>query len=111
MIPGVSQAENLQAFADGLPNIVEVAHDHLPIEAHVELLNSYKPDVLLTMPMILENLVNTGNIGFLYFQPNRLRKNLRCDECSGNLENLLGLVWVIQFSIKETTISAAWKSK
>ena len=32
----------------------------LPIEKHVELLREWRPDVLYTMPMILERLIGTG---------------------------------------------------
>ena len=35
-----------------------------PVAEHIELLNKYRPDVLFTMPMILDSIIQTGEIAF-----------------------------------------------
>jgi phenylacetate-coenzyme A ligase PaaK-like adenylate-forming protein len=40
-----------------------------PVAEHIELLNKHRPDVLFTMPMILDSLIQTGEIAF---QPKKI---------------------------------------
>jgi fumarate---(S)-2,3-diaminopropanoate ligase len=35
-----------------------------PVAEHIELLNRHRPDVLFTMPMILDSIIQTGEIAF-----------------------------------------------
>ncbi len=48
---------------------VELINFTLPIQQHVEILNRFKPDILFTMPMILDCLIATGQLDF---QPKKI---------------------------------------
>lgn len=48
---------------------VELIDFTRPIEQHIEVLNRFKPDILFTMPMILDCLIATGKLDF---QPQRI---------------------------------------
>ncbi|KAB8029698.1 fumarate--(S)-2,3-diaminopropanoate ligase [Fluviispira multicolorata] len=48
---------------------VELIDFTWPIEEHIEVLNRFKPDIFLTMPMILDCLIATGKLDF---QPKKI---------------------------------------
>ncbi|RMU34014.1 hypothetical protein ALP30_200140 [Pseudomonas syringae pv. primulae] len=43
---------------------VELIDFSQPIDVHIEVLNRFKPDIIFTMPMILDSLIATGQLDF-----------------------------------------------